>query len=69
MQLFDTNWDKIKSTMTERLAANLLERLDRMQLEKCDGLLYLMRVYNPETVTMQHLYESAKLRDFVQAAY
>ena len=37
-----------------------------MQLEKSDGLLFLMPVYNPETVTKQHPYECAKLRDFVQ---
>ena len=66
VQLFDTKWDKIKSAMTERLAATRLERLDRMQLEKSDGLLYLMPVYNPETVTKQYPCESAKLRDFVQ---
>ena len=64
VQLFDTKWDKIKSTMTERLAANLLERLDSMQLEKSDGLLYLMSVYNPET--KQYPYECAKLRNFFQ---
>ena len=66
VQLFDTKWAKIRSAMTERPAANLLERLDRMQLEKSDGLLFLMPVYNPETVTKQYPYECAKLRDFVQ---
>ena len=37
-----------------------------MLLEKSDGLLFLMPVYNPEMVTKQHPYECAKLRDFVQ---
>ena len=61
VQAFDTKWDEVLSAVTDRFTDNLLESLYKMQVEKLEGLIYLLQVYAQETTFGDKKYDCCSL--------
>ena len=62
VQALDTRWDDVSSAVTDRITDSIWETLYKMQVEKSEGLKYLLQVYAQETAFGDKMNDYCRLK-------